>query len=265
MPESQLLEGDQIKIGKQIVLPLSKAIEISLKSLKTRFWRSLITMGGIILAIAFLTTILATNTLIEGLKRAATTWSESEELELRERGKTLQELLRKKGYEMTGAAWEETGQKQKDEEAEEAAGLTKRQAKEIWLVSLAVFVAFVGIMNSMLMSVTERFKEIGTMKCLGALDSFIVKLFLLESSFQGALGTLIGITGGLLVTVFQLSIGFGLWTILGRFMEGEFVATLLVSLAFAFAVGAVVSVVGAIWPAVTAAKMQPVAAMRLEA
>ena len=48
-----------------------------------------------------------------------------------------------------------------------------------------MLVAFVGVLNAMLMSVTERFREIGTMKCLGALNSFIVKLFLIESLFQG--------------------------------------------------------------------------------
>ena len=37
-------------------------------------------------------------------------------------------------------------------------------------LGLALLVAFVGILNAMLMSVTERFREIGTMKCLGALD-----------------------------------------------------------------------------------------------
>ena len=44
----------------------------------------------------------------------------------------------------------------------------------------------------MLMAVTERFQEIGTMKCLGALDRFVVRLFLLESGFQGLAGALIG-------------------------------------------------------------------------
>ncbi len=50
----------------------------------------------------------------------------------------------------------------------------------IWLVVMSLLVCTVGITNSMLMAVTERFKEIGTMKCLGALDSFVVLLFLLE-------------------------------------------------------------------------------------
>ena len=53
----------------------------------------------------------------------------------------------------------------------------------------------------MLMSVTERFREIGTMKCLGALDTFIVKLFLLESTFQGLAGTSAGIVIGFALTL----------------------------------------------------------------
>jgi ABC-type lipoprotein release transport system permease subunit len=61
----------------------------------------------------------------------------------------------------------------------------------------------------MLMSVTERFREIGTMKCLGALDGFIVKLFLLESLFQGAVGTTLGVLLGLLVSFAMALLSYG--------------------------------------------------------
>src|SRR5438105_14869317 len=50
-----------------------------------------------------------------------------------------------------------------------------------WLAFLSLLMCLVGITNSMLMSVTERYKEIGTFKCLGATDGFIVKVFFLEA------------------------------------------------------------------------------------
>lgn len=65
-------------------------------------------------------------------------------------------------------------------------------AKDIWLVAIALVVATIGIINSMLMAVTERYKEIGTMKCLGALDGLVVRLFLLESGLLGLLGAIAG-------------------------------------------------------------------------
>ena len=64
--------------------------------------------------------------------------------------------------------------------------------RSIWLVVMSLLVCSVGITNSMLMSVTERFKEIGTMKCLGALDSFVVTLFLLESGMMGICASVLG-------------------------------------------------------------------------
>src|SRR6185436_8670057 len=78
-----------------------------------------------------------------------------------------------------------------------------------WVIGVALLVAFVGILNAMLMSVTERFREIGTMKCLGALDGFIIRLFLLESLFQGVVGTIVGITVGLLLSIVNSSISYG--------------------------------------------------------
>ncbi|MDP7449848.1 MAG: hypothetical protein QF689_14745, partial [Candidatus Latescibacteria bacterium] len=56
--------------GREIVLPLSKALEISLRSLKIRFGRSIITTSGIILAIAFLMSVWSNNEVIGSLREA---------------------------------------------------------------------------------------------------------------------------------------------------------------------------------------------------
>src|SRR5207249_1402902 len=85
-----------------------------------------------------------------------------------------------------------------------AAEIADDRLQHRWLIGLALLVAFVGILNAMLMSVTERFREIGTMKCLGALDSFIVKLFLIESLFQGIVGTIIGVFLGFAASAFSM-------------------------------------------------------------
>ena len=73
-----------------------------------------------------------------------------------------------------------------------------QQQKNTWLVVMSLLVSVVGITNAMLMSVTERYKEIGTIKCLGALDNFVVKLFLIESGLLGFFGALIGSVLGML-------------------------------------------------------------------
>jgi ABC-type antimicrobial peptide transport system permease subunit len=83
-----------------------------------------------------------------------------------------------------------------------------QQQKSSWLVVMSLLVSVVGITNSMLMSVTERYKEIGTMKCLGALDNFIIKLFLLESGMLGFFGSLFGaIIGAAFILVTRIRPG----------------------------------------------------------
>ncbi len=137
----------------------------------------------------------------------------------------------------------------------EAAKLQQR-----WLLGLALLVAFVGILNAMLMSVTERFREIGTMKCLGALDGFIVKLFVIESLFQGVVGTFVGILLGLAVALAMAGATYGNFA----FVNLPWVDVLGVT-AMCTAIGVVLTVLGAIFPAWQAAKMHPIAAMRVEA
>ena len=223
----------QLAGGREIVLPFSKAMEIALLSLKIRFGRSLITTSGVILAIAFLMSVWSSNEIVGGLRTA-----DKSEINL---------LLQQNGIETGGAEAGEEAQARMQEES----------SKQAWLISLSLLVCVVGIANAMLMSVTERFREIGTMKCLGALDSFIVKLFLLESTAQGFAGTSVGIVIGLVLTLALALLDYGGYVFAYFPLVG-----LLESGVYALIIGTLLSLVGAMLPAYRAAKMEPVEAMR---
>ncbi len=140
----------------------------------------------------------------------------------------------------------------------------------LWLVGLSLMVCVVGITNAMLMSVTERFREIGTMKCLGALDMFIVKLFLIESLLQGVAGAVLGALIGFALAFIRALIAFHVAdpeTGQSYWLATRFFPTLqLVGwLGVALFTGVVLTVVAAVYPAIRAARMQPVEAMRVEA
>ncbi len=134
------------------------------------------------------------------------------------------------------------------------------EAQQIWIVGMSLLVCTVGITNSLLMSVTERFREIGTMKCLGALDRHIVELFLLEATFQGFIGALIGALVGLLSTMLMFMFKYGFGVVLSRLPVLE----LFKSVLFAVITGTVLSIAAGVYPAYHAAKMQPAEAMRTE-
>ena len=222
--------------GREIVLPMSRAVEISFRSLKIRFGRSLITTSGVILAIAFLMSVWSSNEIVSSLRSA-----DKSEINL---------LLQKNGIE-TGIT--EAG----DSSAEAMGRMQEERSKQTWLISLSLLVCVVGIANAMLMSVTERFREIGTMKCLGALDTFIVKLFLLESTFQGLAGTSAGIIIG-----FSLTLGLALLDYGGYAFTYFPLGGIAESAGYALVVGTLLSLIGAMLPAYRAAKMEPVEAMR---
>jgi ABC-type antimicrobial peptide transport system permease subunit len=129
-----------------------------------------------------------------------------------------------------------------------------QQQKNAWLVVMSLLVSVVGITNAMLMSVTERYKEIGTIKCLGALDNFVVKMFLIESGMLGLVGSAIGALVG---AIFMLFTGIG---VLGKLNWMQ----LFASYGICLLLGTVLSIVAAVPPAIRAAKMPPADAMRSE-
>jgi ABC-type lipoprotein release transport system permease subunit len=131
--------------------------------------------------------------------------------------------------------------------------------KQRWIIILSLMVCVVGIVNAQLMAVTERFREIGTMKCLGALDRFVLRLFVLEAGMQGVAGAVAGAIAGAVFAMLNAVIRFGL-PALGY----PSIASLSASLGIAVAVGFLLSLLGVFYPALVAARMQPVEAMRVE-
>ncbi|MHB1460584.1 MAG: ABC transporter permease [Armatimonadota bacterium] len=128
-----------------------------------------------------------------------------------------------------------------------------------WLTAMSLIVCLVGIINAMLMSVTERYQEIGTMKCLGAYDGFIVQLFFIESMMTGLLSSVIGwILGfGSVVVIRMFSTGMKVF----HYMD---VPSSLLLLGIALAIGTILSVLATIAPAYVASKMPAAAALRVE-
>lgn len=137
-----------------------------------------------------------------------------------------------------------------------------RQARfrNIWIVVISLLVTVIGISNAMLMSVTERFREIGTMKCLGALSAFVRTLFLLESAITGVGGGLIGGLVGLLFSyvAYGFTYGFGLTTSSLSSVASGLALDFLLS----FLAGVILAVAAALYPASVASRMVPADALR---
>lgn len=133
------------------------------------------------------------------------------------------------------------------------------QARNAWLVAMSLIVCAVGISNSMLMSVTERFKEIGTMKCLGALDAFVRRLFLLEAGFLGIIASFAGWLVGYVVMFLLYWARHGISVPLGVPLKttGTYLVVSVVT-------GTVLTLLATVFPAQRAAKLPPAAALRSE-
>jgi putative ABC transport system permease protein len=154
------------------------------------------------------------------------------------------------------------------ERVERAAGSDARasvgwfgiSARSSWLVLLSFLVCGIGVANAMLMSVGERFAEIATMKCLGALDGFVMTLFLFEAVIQGVIGGVIGLVLGALLA---LGHGFAEYGALLGSARGA-AGTVLLALGVALVLGVLLAALSAIGPSFVAARLSPMEAMRVD-
>jgi len=133
------------------------------------------------------------------------------------------------------------------------------EAYQFWLVIVSFFVCGISLINATLIAIYERYKEIGTMKCLGALDQHILKLFFIEAFLFGLIGGVMGFLSGTLIaalsSVFQFGIGV-IWKIPPVETLTYMGLTTLLSI--------VLSIGTTIYPALKAARLNPVEALSFE-
>jgi len=232
----------------KVYFPLRRAFAFALKSIRIRLSRMLIVLVGVASAIAFMTMLFCMATFTGDASATAG-----------EAGARSPEAPRATGQ-VEDAIHGDPSRVVEVFAAETVDSSAVARAFRPWWLLIALGISVAGITNAVLMSVTERIKEIGTLKCLGAMSYHIVEIFLIESILigfiGGALGALVGI--GLASANLLLS---------GGREAGLQIPTIL-ELAGTFAAGVCFSVlialVASVVPVFVAARIQPADAMRYE-
>ncbi|MEN9626044.1 MAG: hypothetical protein RL557_372 [archaeon] len=127
----------------------------------------------------------------------------------------------------------------------------------VGIAAISLLVGGIGIMNTMYTSVLERTKEIGTMKAIGAKNSHILSIFLIESGLLGLIGGLIGVAIG--VGIAKLVEYIATIYIGSPLLQASMNPTIIVgALAFSFVIGTL----SGVFPAMQASRLKPVDALR---
>jgi putative ABC transport system permease protein len=213
------------EIPNQDVISWPIAFTISLAGMRRRFNRAMITIVSVVLAIAFLCYMLISEALIVSL--------------IAQENSKLNVLLQNNGVDIFTDG--------------------KMDQMTLLLLALTLLTSLVGIVNAMIMAVTERVKEIGTLKCLGATDQYIIRAYFIESTIQGICGAAAGALLGLIVAILANLISYG-----GFLFDNFPVLKITVNLVVSLGIGALLSIFAAIIPAYMAAKKQPIEALRVE-
>lgn len=233
--------------SEEAKLPNRTLFGLALAGLRVRLMRSLVTLIAVTLAIAYLTYMGANNATIFRLATAADP-KDREEINTRLQGAGI-------NVEVVRQARPDPALPGPVRALMECFG----NALDRWLATMALLTCAVGIANAMLMTVTERIREIGTMKCLGAEDFTVIKLFLIESALMGAVGSALGVLLGFIIS---LVVGLAQYSYFAwSYMPGF--SVMLYSV-LSFCTGILLCLLAAGYPAYVAARMRPVDALRIE-
>lgn len=216
-------------VRHHVVLPWRRTVEVCWSNIQHRKGRCTLTFVCIAVVVAFFMSSLTFQSLVSGMMRS--------------RDVHTQAVLEKAGV-----------------FSHDEASIKRQRDQRIWLMSLSLFLCLVGITNTILMSVTERYREIGTLKCLGALDSFVVRLFLVESVFIGILASLLGAVVGYILALLQVGAVFEF----SLLTPGSCLRAAATGVPVAVGLGTLLTMLAAIYPTIVAARMRPVEAMRAE-
>jgi putative ABC transport system permease protein len=124
------------------------------------------------------------------------------------------------------------------------------------IASMSIVVGVIGIANTMYTSVLERKKEIGTMKAIGAKNSDIMIIFLIESGLMGLIGSLIGVIAG-------VTIGYLGTSVINNWVGSKAAPSIdFMLIGLTLLGGFLIGMIAGIAPAFKASKENPVEALR---
>lgn len=123
--------------------------------------------------------------------------------------------------------------------------------------SISLVVASVSILNIMLMSVTERTKEIGIMKAVGASKKDIMKMFVLESLILGIIASFIG-------GILSLGVVFVITDLILKDVSSLFDRGVFLYIVGSIVFGIITSLTGGVYPALKASKMKPIDSLKYQ-
>ncbi|HCF58288.1 MAG TPA: hypothetical protein DFS52_09890 [Myxococcales bacterium] len=154
----------------------------------------------------------------------------------------------------------------------ELAKMLELQSVGSWIILFIVFsVASLGVLNTMLMSVLERTKELGVLRALGLRPRQVVALVLCESALLACVAAVVGTGLGLLADGYLVTYGLDLTRFIGDFSFGGIAfgpvlrGEVRLDRIVATVVGLfAVTLIASVWPALRAGRLRPVEAMRQE-
>jgi putative ABC transport system permease protein len=128
------------------------------------------------------------------------------------------------------------------------------------VAAISLVVGGIGVLNIMLVSVTERTREIGIRKAIGATRRAILTQFIIESTILAGLGGLIGVAVGVSLSAFTARIAPSLGPVFSTFAP----AVTVPSVILAFTVSLAIGLMAGGYPSFRAARLRPVEALRYE-